>query len=401
MLHKKIKINTTLSMLLASCLSIGAQAQVAEGAAAPATVSSGSNLLAILLVITALALAFVIWGMGQVLLTLSKQMLEKQQNSSTKIIVSALILMVCLPGISMAQDAAKAVVPEALPNYGGLSATTFYMLVSVIGVEIAAIFFLTFSIKRVYDELVPQKAVAVQEQKEKWWSNLDKRFFTKAIPVEKEADHLLEHNYDGIQELDNSLPPWWKYGFIITILISFLYLLNFHVLGTGKNPTEEYAAEMEVAKIQKEQFEAKNKDRIDENIVPMADAAGVKQGGEYFAANCIACHGKLGEGGAGPNLTDDYWLHKGSINDIYQTIKNGYPAKGMAAWANKFNPKEMSLIASYIKTLKGTNPPGAKAPQGDIYEEGAAGATSAPTISNTNAVTNDSTVVTKNSPWEN
>jgi cytochrome c oxidase cbb3-type subunit 3 len=293
------------------------------------------------------------------------------------------------------------VVPAVLPNYGGLSATTFYMLVSVIGVEIAAIFFLTFSIKRVYDELVPQKAVAVPEQKEKWWSNLDQRFFTKAIPVEKEADHLLDHNYDGIRELDNALPPWWKYGFIITIVIAFLYLINFHVLGTGKNPTEEYAAEMEVAKIQKEQFEAKNKDRIDESSVPMADAAGVKQGGEYFAANCIACHGKLGEGGAGPNLTDDYWLHKGSINDIYQTLKNGYPAKGMAAWANKFNPKEISLIASYIKTLKGSNPPGAKAPQGDIYEESATSATSASTTSNTNAVTSDSTVVTKNSPWEN
>ena len=401
MLHKKIKINITLSMLLATCLSIGAQAQVAAGTAAPATVSSGSNLLAILLVITALALAFVIWGMGQVLLTLSKQMLEKQRNSSTTIIVTPLLLIVCLPGISMAQDAAKAVIPEVLPNYGGLSATTFYMLVSVIGVEIAAIFFLTFSIKRVYDELVPQKAVAVQEQKEKWWSSLDQKFFTKAIPVEKEADHLLDHNYDGIRELDNALPPWWKYGFIITILVAFLYLINFHVLGIGKNPTEEYAAEMEVAKIQKEQFEAKNKDRIDESSVPMADAAGVKQGGEYFAANCIACHGKLGEGGAGPNLTDNYWLHKGSINDIYQTLKNGYPAKGMAAWANKFNPKELSFIASYIKTLKDTNPPGAKAPQGDIYVESAAGTTSASTISNTNAVTKDSTIVTKNSPWEN
>lgn len=401
MLHKKIKNNITLSMLLATCLSISVQAQVAAGATAASTVSSGNNLLAILLVITALALAFVIWGMGQVLLTLSKQMLEKQQNSGATIIVTTLILMVCLPGICMAQDTAKAVAPAILPNYGGLSATTFYMLVSVIGVEIAAIFFLTFSIKRVYDELVPKKAVALSEQKQEWWSNLDKRFFTRAIPVEKEADHLLDHNYDGIRELDNALPPWWKYGFIITIIVAFLYLINFHVLGIGKNPTEEYAAEMEVAKIQKEQFEARNKDRIDESSVPMADAAGVKQGGEYYAANCIACHGKLGEGGAGPNLTDNYWLHKGSINDIYQTLKNGYPAKGMAAWANKFNPKEISFIASYIKTLKDTNPPGAKAAQGDIYEESVIGAASASKTANTKTVTKDSTIVTKNSPWEN
>lgn len=401
MLHKKIKNKITLSMLLATCLSIGAQAQVAAGATAPATVSSGSNLLAVLLVITSLALAFVIWGMGQVLLTLSKQMLQKQQNSGTPTIATALILLVCLPGISFAQDAAKAVRPELLPNYGGLSATTFYMLVSVIGVEIAAIFFLTFSIKRVYDELVPKKAVAVLELKEKWWGNLDQRFLTRAIPVEKEADHLLDHNYDGIRELDNALPPWWKYGFIITIVIAFLYLINFHVLGIGKNPTEEYATEMQVAKIKLEEFEAKNKDRIDESSVPMADAAGVKQGGEYFAANCIACHGKQGEGGAGPNLTDNYWLHKGSMNDIYQTLKNGYPAKGMAAWANKFNPKEISFIASYVKTLKGNNPPGAKAPQGDIYEEGATAAVTASKTDSTKSVTKELPVVTKNSPWEN
>ncbi len=400
MLHKKITNKITLSMLVATCLSIIAQAQVAAGVAAPTTVSSGSNLLAVLLVITSLALAFVIWGMGQVLLTLSKQMLQKQQNSGTTTIVTILILMVCLPGISFAQDAAKAIVPEALPNYGGLSATTFYMLVSVIGVEIAAIFFLTFSIKRVYDELVPKKVVAVVEQKEKWWSNLDQRFLTKAVPVEKEADHLLDHNYDGIRELDNALPPWWKYGFIITIAIAFLYLINFHVLGIGKNPTEEYATEMQVAKIKLEEFEAKNKDRIDESSVPMADASGVKQGGEYYAANCIACHGKQGEGGAGPNLTDNYWLHKGSINDVYQTLKNGYPAKGMAAWANKFNPKEISFIASYVKTLKGSNPPGAKVPQGDIYEEGATAVAVSKTDS-TKPVTNNLPIVTKNSPWEN
>ena len=401
MLLKKIKYKIMLSMLLATCLSIGAQAQVVPVATASATVSSGSNLLAVLLVITSLALAFVIWGMGQVLLTLSKQMLEKQQNSGTTTIVTALILLVCLPGISFAQDAAKAVAPEVLPNYGGLSATTFYMLVSVIGVEIAAIFFLTFSIKRVYDELVPKKAVAVLELKEKWWGNLDQRFLTRAIPVEKEADHLLDHNYDGIRELDNALPPWWKYGFIITIAIAFLYMINFHVLGIGKNPTEEYATEMQVAKIKLEEFEAKNKDRIDESNVPMADAIGVKQGGEYYAANCVACHGKQGEGGAGPNLTDNYWLHKGSMNDIYQTLKNGYPAKGMAAWANKYNPKEISFIASYVKTLKGSNPPGARAPQGDMYEEGAAAAVTASKTDSTKPVTNNLPVVTKNSPWEN
>lgn len=399
MQHKKINYKKTLSVFAAICISLQVHAQ--QSAVDPAApVSSVNNLLAILLVITALALAFVIWGMGQVLVTLSKQLIDKERKSGKPVIVTALLLAICLPAITMAQDAPATEVVKAAPNYGGLSATSFYMLVSVIGIEIVAILLLTFLIKRLYGELVPQKITAVSKYGS-WWNYLDKRFFTKAIPVEKEADSLLDHNYDGIRELDNALPPWWKYGFMITIAVAFIYLLNFHVLGIGKNPTEEYAAEMETAKIQQEEFNAKNKDRIDESNVPMADAAGVKNGAENFAANCVACHGKMGEGGAGPNLTDNYWIHKGSINDIYQTLKNGYPAKGMAAWSNKFNPKEISFIASYIKSLKGTNPAGAKAPQGDIYEEGTAGsAVQASGTDSTKAINNAPAAITKNSPWE-
>jgi cytochrome c oxidase cbb3-type subunit 3 len=219
--------------------------------------------------------------------------------------------------------------------------------------------------------LIPEKAAAVVKKSRLagLWLKLDKKLFTKAIPIEHEADILLDHNYDGIQELDNALPPWWKYGFIITIGFAIVYLLNFHVFGNGKNPTEEYAEEMNIAKIKKEAYEAKNKDRIDEANVPMADAAGIKNGKDHFLANCIACHGSLGEGGVGPNLTDDYWIHKGSLNDIYKTLKIGYPDKGMQSWATKFNPKEMSEIASYVKTLKGTNPPNGKTPQGDLFTE--------------------------------
>jgi len=221
---------------------------------------------------------------------------------------------------------------------------------------------------------LPQKEVAVAKKSvlTEWWAGLDKKIFTKAVAVEKEADILLDHDYDGIKELDNALPPWWKYGFYITIAIAFVYLLNFHVLGNGKNPTEEYVAEMENARIQKEIFEAGNKDKIDEKNVPMADAAGLARAKEIFVTKCFACHGNLGQGGVGPNLTDDFWLHKGSLNDIYNTIKVGYADKGMQSWANDFTPKEMSFLASYVRTLKGTNPPNPKAPQGDLYTETAA-----------------------------
>jgi len=267
-----------------------------------------------------------------------------------------------------AQDAPAIEAIKVLPNYGGLSETSFYFLLTVILTEVAAILFFFFLIRRVYAELVPAKIAAVAKQSKlaALWITLDKKLFTKAIPIEQEADFLLDHDYDGIQELDNALPPWWKYGFIITIGIAIIYFYHFEV-GGGQNPTQEYQQEMANAQMSKEEYDARNKDKIDEANVPMADAAGVQTGKDFFMANCIACHGAHGEGGAGPNLTDNYWLHKGNLNDIFNTIKKGYPDKGMQSWAVKFSPKEISQIASFVTTLRGSNPLNPKAPQGDIY----------------------------------
>ena len=359
--HKKIAFTT---LLILFGLPMLAQDAVA-GKETP-----GNNLLAILLIVTAAVLAFVIWGMGQVLITISRQLLDKNRTAS-KVSTLCLLVMLSLMSENALAQAAITNAAEKMPNYGGLSANTFYLLVAVIATEIMAILFLVFSIRRIYTELLPAKAAAVVKHSTlaALWARLDKKLFTKAIPVEQEADALLDHNYDGIQELNNALPPWWKYGFIITIGFAFVYLLNFHVLGYGKNPTEEYQAEMNNAQAEKEVYEAKNKDRIDEAHVPMADAAGLQSGKVNFMANCVACHGANGEGGVGPNLTDDYWLHNGSLNDIYNTIKKGYPDKGMQSWATKFNPKEMSQMASFIATLKGTKPANGKAPQGDLFSE--------------------------------
>ncbi len=335
------------------------------------TISTGYNQLAILLMIMIVVLAFVIWGMGQVLIALGRQLLDKSRKTSEILSIILLTGFSLFAQVSFAQDGGAAEVVKTIPNYGGLSETAFYLFLTIIGTEFIVILFLAFSIRRMYAELLPEKIkpVAARSRFREWWSKLDKKLFTKAVSVEKEADILLDHDYDGIRELDNALPPWWKYGFYITIGIAFIYLLNFHVFGLGKNPTEEYNAEIENARIEKEIYEANNKDKIDENNVPMADIAGVQAGQRMFEENCIACHLKGGGGSVGPNLTDDYWLHKGSLNDIYKTIKNGYPDKGMQAWTTKFNPKEISLIASYIRTLKGTNPPNAKLPQGDMYAE--------------------------------
>ena len=364
---KSIKNNTALTLVF-----MFITASLAAQTTAPAAtqqVPSGYNQLAILLMVLIVVLAFVIWGMGQVLTALGKQLVDKNKNT-TKIL--SLILLAgfsLLSQDSMAQNAATTVVVQQLPNYGGLTASAYYMFLTVMGLELIVILFLAFSIRRMYTELLPEKIKPESKDSKltEWWSKLDQKLFTKAVSVEKEADILLDHDYDGIKELDNSLPPWWKYGFYITIGIAFIYLLNFHVLGIGLNPTQEYNAEMEKAKIEKEIYETNNKDRIDENKVPMADANGIKAGQRLFEANCAACHLKDGGGSVGPNLTDDYWLHKGSLNDIYTTIKLGYPDKGMQAWSGQFSPKEISFLAGFIKSLKGTKPVVAKEQQGEFY----------------------------------
>ncbi len=340
-------------------------AQVAD--AAVTEVRSSTNMLSVLMIIISLVLAFVVYAMGQVLLTLTRQVMDKNKTG-TNILPAVFIIGLMLLSVgSQAQDAAVDAVVKVLPNYGGMDATGFWVMVFVIGIETIAILVMLFFIKRIQQEMVPAKIKVHSVAFTQWWARVNNKFFTKAVAVEKEADILLDHDYDGIRELDNALPPWWKYGFIITIVFAVVYLVHFHVLGSGNNPTQEYNAEMLRAAAQQEAYQAKNKDKVDENNILLADAVGIAAGKEIFQQTCWACHGRLGEGGAGPNLTDDYWLHKGSLNDIFHSIKTGYPDKGMQAWEKQFNPKQISNITSFIVKLSGTKPPNGKAPQGDIF----------------------------------
>jgi cytochrome c oxidase cbb3-type subunit 3 len=361
--YKKI-LYTSIGALLISA------AAIAQDAAAPAKVeSTGYNQLEITLLVIMGLLAFVIWLLGRVLIVLGKQVIEK--NAAPKILpVLLAVSLLFTAQVSSAQDTAQATSVKVVSNFGGLSASAFYFMVAVLATEVVIIFFLSFLIRRFTAELLPQKHMAsVKAGKiNAWWVRLNKKL-TRAVPLEKEADVMLDHDYDGIRELDNPLPPWWKYGFYITIGVAVVYLLNFEVLGYGKNPTQEYNTEMAQAKAHQELYEANNKDRIDENNVPLADAAGIAKGKEIFTTVCFACHGKNGEGGVGPNLTDDYWIHKGALKDIYQSIKNGYPDKGMQAWSATYSPKEMDDLASFVKSLHGTNPPNGKAPQGELYSD--------------------------------
>ena len=334
-------------------------------------VNAAGTPLAMVMIIIALVLAFVIWGMGQVIVVMGKQVMDKIKKSEKLLPVVLLCCFMLTSLYSQAQSTTENQVVTSPADYGGMNPEGFWTLATILTIEVIVILFMMFFIKKLQQELLPERIKKPVPFKS-LWNKLDKRFFTKAVPLEKEADFLLDHDYDGIRELDNSLPPWWKYGFYVTLLVAIIYLFNFHVFGYGKNPDEEYQAEMEKAKIALAEFASQNADKIDETNVQMPQQGGLDEGKEIFTSVCWTCHGKQGEGGTGPNLTDNYWIHKGSLNDIFASIKHGYPDKGMQAWEKNYSPKQINNLAGYIKTLKGTNPPNPKAPQGDLFTEDSA-----------------------------
>ncbi|MCG8474952.1 MAG: c-type cytochrome [Cytophagales bacterium] len=196
-----------------------------------------------------------------------------------------------------------------------------------------------------------------------FWGQI-KQSLTKAVPIEKEADIMLDHNYDGIKELDNHLPPWWTGLFYVTIAFAVFYIATYTIMEIFPTQEQEYNMAMDKAKAE---MEARN--TIDENTVEFSDDAAVLASGEeIYIANCKACHGAAGEGTIGPNLTDKYWIHGGSIKEIFKTIKVGVPAKGMIPWQTKLSPNQMRDVASFILTMQGTNPANGKAPEGTLVE---------------------------------
>ena len=215
---------------------------------------------------------------------------------------------------------------------------------------------------------------------------------TGAVPVEKESTILLEHDYDGIRELDNHLPPWWKWLFYISIAFGALYLLAFHVFHIFPLSGEEYKRQVAKADTELKAKKAQSAQAIDENNVVFSnDPAIISNGKAIFIKNCVACHAADGGGGVGPNLTDKFWIHGGSIRNIFNTIKYGVPDKGMITWQSLLNPTEIRDVACYIYTLEGTKPANPKEPQGEIDERKGS------TVSNSDSTTQASRVLSKDS----
>ncbi|SFH43762.1 cbb3-type cytochrome c oxidase N-terminal domain-containing protein [Pedobacter insulae] len=186
-------------------------------------------------------------------------------------------------------------------------------------------------------------------------------------PIEEEQTLLIPHAYDGIHELNNPVPKWFSILFYATIIFAGGYLYYYHI-GNGPMQDQEYVAEIEKAAKDKRAFLANAAEKFDENSIKL-DGSMIANGKAVFMTNCVACHGDQGQGTVGPNLTDEFWLHGGSISDIFKTVKYGVSAKGMASWEKNLSSKNIAEVVNYIMSLKGSKPANPKAPQGEKYED--------------------------------
>lgn len=199
-----------------------------------------------------------------------------------------------------------------------------------------------------------------------WLKNVYKKLLGSK-PLEEEGEIILDHNYDGIKELDNNLPPWWLYGFYISIIFAAVYLLRYHVFN-GENQFDELETELADARIAIDTYKKTAKNLVDINTVSkLTEAADLASGKTIFETNCVACHMADGGGGIGPNLTDNHWILGGDIKSIFKTVsEGGRSGKGMIAWKQQLKPIEMAQVASYVLNFQGTTPANPKAPEGDI-----------------------------------
>lgn len=243
----------------------------------------------------------------------------------------------------------------------------FLFLLIAIEITISAIDNVMYQI---LSEEQKQKVDAVNNvsfKESEWYTTLMKKL-TRTVPIENEGQLLLEHDYDGIKELDNVLPPWWVYLFYGCILFGIIYMVRFEILG-APDQEMELKNEMAQAKIEVAEYMKNAPDMMNEaSVTLLTDAANLSEGKTIFTTNCAACHRADGGGQIGPNLTDEYWVLGGGIKNIFHTLEHGgRDGKGMISWKGTLKPKEMQKVASYIISLQGSNPKEPKEAEGEIW----------------------------------
>lgn len=218
--------------------------------------------------------------------------------------------------------------------------------------------------KSIFNNLLKKFAQSNTEEKSAKATGTFSKILTDAVPIEEEDKITLDHEYDGIRELDNNLPPWWVALLVGTMIFAVVYVLHYHVFRTGDLQMAEYNKEMVKADAEVKEYLSKMSMNVDEtNATVMTDKKDIDAGKAIFDANCVMCHKDKGQGDIGPNLTDEFWLYTGDIKAIFKTIKTG-TSNGMPEHASKLNPIQLQQVSSYVYSLPYT---AGKEPQGEKY----------------------------------
>lgn len=286
-----------------------------------------------------------------------KKKLKDQENLTKILILLINVGAAFIPGHSYGMSVLpEEQVKENLP-WLLVTRSDLYVVIAIDIVLLLVVIYLRGLFNDFYYMVYPRKVKTAKPRQKR-----AVKILVDSVPIEEESSILMDHDYDGIQELDNNLPPWWVWGFYLTILFAFTYLLYYHVFN-GNNQETEY--KVSILKAQKE-IDAYLKEaamNVDEtNVTLLTEPEGIAAGKQLFEANCTACH-KDGSGDIGPNLTDNYWLYGNDIKNVFGTIKNG-TTNGMPEHASKLNPVQLQQVASYVLSMK--YKPG-KEPQGKEY----------------------------------
>lgn len=366
----RIKIRTISALLIA--LLFTTQPVWAAGPPAPSIFGSALA-LSLLLLQAVLLLVIAILGnmlIGAADLKLKKRREEKKTANLATVLIPIFLL---LSSTVFAQGTGGAgTTAPAASSIGDMDKTTFYIMITIIFVELLVIVSLLLNIRSLLKTekeklsdalLTEEEKVAIKKTQLSWWDR-----FNKLKPVSEESQLDLGHEYDGIRELNNRLPPWWLYGFYLCIIFAGIYLWRFHVTHNGPSSAQEYETSVADAKAKIDAYIKAKGDAVDEYTVTMLkDKASLDEGKIIFEKSCVTCHKATGAGDVGPNLTDDFWLHGNDIKSIFKTIRYGINA--MPQWQMAYSNKQIQLVSSYVKTLHGTNPPNPKAPQGIEMKE--------------------------------
>lgn len=256
--------------------------------------------------------------------------------------------------------------------------TPLYLVSALVLIVVILVAFVAIYMIRILNVLTvqsekerAQKQGVTYVPKPTWWSRFSQSM-NASVSVEEEKNIELDHSYDGIKELDNHLPPWWKWLFYGTVAWAVIYLFVFHISGSLPLQLDEFESEIAQAEEHARKLKASQPvQEIDENSLAFsADSASLIDNGKkvFTDNNCGSCHRADGGGNTiGPNLTDEYWLHGGHVKNVFSTVKNGVVEKGMPAWGKALSPMQVRDVTFYILSLQGSKPENPKAPQGEIY----------------------------------